>query len=203
MQVTQMAPAQAATTEEPTSGFRTIPTRIQDVPPLVVEKDEALKQEVVLRLETVAGGLAKTHRASAEAYLSQGMYEAALPHLDAAVTFAPGELEYRNQLGYIRYLTGDDTGAIEAFEHVLGAEPGNGDASFNLGMVLFGQKNFVAAEQRFAAALAQTPDDAETWNNRGVCLFQMGNTSDAKTCFERALRIEPDNQDAGFNLQNC
>ena len=173
------------------------------MPPLIVEKDESLKQEVVLRLEAVSTGLAKTHRASAEAYLSQGMYEAALPHLDAAVTFAPGELEYRNQLGYIRYLTGDDPGAIESFEHVLGAQPDNGDASFNLGMVLFGQSNYVAAEQRFAAALEQTPDDSETWNNRGVCLFQVGNTTEAKTCFDNALRIEPDNQDARFNLQNC
>ena len=101
-----------------------------------------------------------------------------------------------------RDLTGDDVGAINTFNMVLANDGRNGDAWFNLGMVLFGQSQFAEAEDCFRRASELAPNDAQTWNNRGVCLHQMQRVVDAKACFLQALRIDSNDADAKFNLQN-
>ncbi|MCA8949958.1 MAG: tetratricopeptide repeat protein [Planctomycetes bacterium] len=200
------APLPASAAAVPTaSGFQSIPTRIRDlrdtqVPPLVVEDQN--KEAICQSLGELGIKLAEIHRTAGEAYLSQGLYDQALPHIEAAATFGSGDIEYRMQAGFIRYVTGDDIGAIDAFNAVIAAEPGNAEGWFNLGMVLFGQEQFAEAEDCFARSLAVEPGDAQTWNNRGVCLWKLGKPSDAKVCFERAITIDPNDQDAAFNLQN-
>src|SRR5262245_58553367 len=125
------------------SGFQPIPTRIRETPPLVVDPTESkTKAEVISRLGELATNLASVHRTAAEGYLSQGLYAEALPHLEAAATFAAGNAEYHNQLGFVRYLQGNDTGAIGAFRRALELKPNDADGWFNLGMVHFGQGRF-------------------------------------------------------------
>ncbi|MFM1870959.1 MAG: repeat-containing protein YrrB [Planctomycetota bacterium] len=190
------------------SGFASIPTRIRDVrdaqiPPLVVQPmAEQDKTVVVQSLAELGTKLGEIHRTAAEAFLSQGMYEQSLPHLEAAVTFG-GETEHQMQLGFVRYITGDDVGAINTFNMVLAADSANADAWFNLAMVLFGQNQFAEAEDCFRHVCELAPNDSQTWNNRGVCLFQIGKKNDAKACFSQALRIDPQDADAKFNLGNC
>ncbi len=185
------------------SGFGTIPTRIQDLAPLVVEGDSTVKIQVVDTLIDLAGQLANVHRVAAEAYISQGCYEEAVPHLLSAVTFAADNIEYHNQHGFVQFLTGDDAGAIASFERVLQDEPRQVDALFNLGMVLFGQQDLARAEACFRQVVEVTPGDAEAWNNRGACIYQAGNRADASICFRRALEIDPQNEDATANLAAC
>ena len=77
----------------PTSGFQSIPTRISDlrdaqVPPLVVEPDQN-KEAICQSLGELGVRLAEIHRTAGEAYLSQGMYDEALPHIEASATFSP------------------------------------------------------------------------------------------------------------------
>jgi Flp pilus assembly protein TadD len=200
------SPASSAAVQ-PRTGFQPIPTRIRDsrdaqvVPPLVVESmGDAQKAQVRQTLGELGIKLAEIHRTAAEAYLSQGLYEPALPHLDAAATFAPTEIEYHNQLGFVRYVTGDDVGAIASFQRVIAGEPGNADAWFNLGMVLYGQNQSADAEGCFRRAIDNGADDAQSWNNRGVCLFQVQRRDEARNCFLRALKADPADQDARFNL---
>lgn len=108
----------------PTQGFQPIPTRIRDmrdtqVPPLVVEPEKEAEKAVIREsLSELGLKLAEIHRTAAEAYLSQGLYEQALPHLDAAATFSPTENEYHMQLGFVQYVTGDDASAIKSFNKV-------------------------------------------------------------------------------------
>src|SRR5262245_19005660 len=80
-------------------GFQPIPTRIRDirdaqaVPPLVVEPQAQQQQALVEQsLAELAGRMAEIHRTADEAFLSQGSYDKALPHLECAATMAPGEL---------------------------------------------------------------------------------------------------------------
>ena len=141
------------------------------------------------------------HRTAAEAYLSQGLYDQSLPHLEAATTFSPSENEYHMQLGFVQYVTGDDAGAIKSFNTVISAEEGNGEAWFNLGMVLFGQEQYTEAEYCFRNACDIDGNDAQTWNNRGVCLWKLQRTDEARTCFQSALKVDPNDADAQFNLQ--
>lgn len=190
------------------SGFQPIPTRIRDlrdgpgVPPLVVEPaDQQRKAAVEQSLAELGTKLAEIHRTAAEAYLSQGSYDKSLPHLEAAVNLLPGEAEYHHQLGFVRYITGDDVGAINSFNGALAVDASNGEAWFNLGMVLFGQSQFAEAEVCFGRALDQNAADAQTWNNRGVCLWRLDRTVDARTCFQHALQLDPSDADATFNLQ--
>jgi Flp pilus assembly protein TadD len=179
----------------PRSGFQPIPTRIRDtreaqVPPLVVEPvAEENKAAIRQSLGELGVKLAEIHRTAAEAYLSQSCYEQALPHLEAAATFGASDTDYQLQLGYVRYLTGDDVGAINAFNTVLAADGNHSEAWFNLGMVLFGQSQHPEAEDCFRRACELQPGDAQTWNNRGVC-------------FAKALQIDPTDADATYNLAN-
>lgn len=189
-------------------GFQPIPTRIRDVrdaqvPPLVVNPiADQNRQAVTESLTELGSRLADIHRTAAEAWLSQGAYDKALPHLETAATFAPTEMEYHHQLGFVRYITGDDVGAINSFNMVLANDNTNSEAWFNLGMVLFGQSQFAEAEDCFRKSLDHFPGDAQTWNNRGVCLWRLDRIADARACFQRALQIDPNDQDAVYNLAN-
>ncbi|MSR38437.1 MAG: tetratricopeptide repeat protein [Planctomycetes bacterium] len=192
------------------SGFQPIPTRIRDtrdanpLPSLLVEPAaKAQRAAVCESLGELSTKLADVHRTAAEAYLSQGLYEQSLPHLAAATTFAPSELEYHNQLGFVRYVTGDDIGAIASFQQVLASDGTNGEAWFNLGMVMFGQNQFGDAETCFQRATENGAEDAQTWNNRGVCLWQLQRKTDAKVCFQRALKLDPTDLDAQHNLASA
>jgi Flp pilus assembly protein TadD len=190
----------------PRSGFQPIPTRIKDVreaqvPPLLVTPMAAEQQTAIRQsLGELGCKLAEIHRTAAEAYLSQGLYELSLPHLEAAATFGPGETEYQLQLGFIRYLTGDDVGAINSFNAVLAVDSSQAEAWFNLGMVLFGQGQHTEAEDCFRRTSELQPGDAQVWNNRGVCLWQLERREDARACFQRALQLDPSDADARFNL---
>lgn len=189
-------------------GFQAIPTRIRDtrdgqVPPLVVAStDDAGKAAICESLAELSTRLAEIHRTAAEAYLSQGLYDEAMPHLEAATNFSPTELEYRMQLGFVQYVCGDDAGAVKSFNEVITAQEDNGEAWFNLGMVVFGQEQFTEAEYCFRRAVELDGGDAQTWNNRGVCLYQLSRADEARTCFENALKLDPQDEDAQFNLQN-
>jgi Flp pilus assembly protein TadD len=182
-------------------GFTPIPTRIKDTPPLVVDTTESeSKKAVVSHLGDLAQRLAQIHRTAAEGYLSQGMYSEALPHLEAAVTFAKDNAEYQNQLGFVRYICGDDQGAVGSFQRALELQPANPDGWFNLGMVQYGQGRFAEAEDSFRISTEHAPNNPETWNNRGVALHRLGRINDARICFQRALQIDPSNADAKANL---
>lgn len=192
----------------PAQGFQAIPTRIRDnrdgqLPPLVVAPtSDANKAAVCESLAELGARLAEIHRTAAEAFLSQGLYEQAMPHLEAATTFSPTEIEFRMQLGFVQYVCGDDAGAIKTFNEVITAEEDNGEAWFNLGMVVFGQQQFTEAEYCFRRASELEGGDAQTWNNRGVCLWQLDRIEEARSCFENALKIDPRDEDAQFNLQH-
>ena len=186
------------TVNQPTNpGFQPIPTRIRDIAPLIVDAESGIDQEtrsqVISSLEELGTNLASVHRTAAEAYLSQAMYEQAIPHLETAV---------RYQLGFVAYLAGNDELAIQSFQAVIGKDARQQDAIFNLGMVLFGKSIYEQAENCFRAYLELQPDDAQAWNNRGVTLHQIGRSDDARACFQRALQIDPNDQDAQFNLQS-
>jgi Tfp pilus assembly protein PilF len=194
----------ATLTERPT--FQPIPTRIRDIrtppPPLVVEPtNDATAEETRERLAALDDKLARIHGIAAEAYLSKGQYEQALPHLEAAAAFLTSDIPAHLQLAFVRYITGDDNAALRTYEAVLGKDPRNGEAWFSLGMVLFGCDKHAEAESCFRHASEITPQDAQVWNNLGVCLWKMGRGADAKVCFQKALQIDANDVDAKFNLE--
>lgn len=196
----------SAITQNQGQTFQPIPTRIRDmreagVPPLVVEPAQEQEKAVIRESLTELGlELAEIHRTAAEAYLSQGLYDESLPHLVTAATFSPSENEYHMQLGFVQYVTGDDASAIKSFNLVISDDENNGEAWFNVGMVVFGQEQYTEAEYCFRRANELEADDAQTWNNRGVCLWKLERIDEARTCFTNALQFDPSDEDAKFNL---
>lgn len=188
--------------------FKPIPTRIRDMrdvqaPPLVVEPAQE-QEKIAIRdsLTELGIKLAEIHRTAAEAFLSQGLYDESLPHLEASATFSPTESEYHMQLGFVQYVTGDDASAIKSFNRVIGDDENNDEAWFNLGMVVFGQEQHTEAEYCFRRACELDANDAQTWNNRGVCLWKLERLGEARTCFQNAIQLDPNDEDAQFNLQS-
>lgn len=181
------------------NSFAKVPTRIAS-PGATLSAQEI--PAVLDRLAELEVQAAQFHRIVAEAYCTQGRLESALVHQESAVRMLPTSLEYQNQLGYLRYLTGDDS-ATTVFEDILRVDPRNGEAWYNLAMVRFGQNQFGEAERAFARAAELMPSDAETWNNLGVARFHNGRIAEAKACFERALALDPTNDDARQNLGDC
>ena len=106
------------------------------------------------------------------------------------------------QLGFVQYICGDDASAIKSFNKCISDNENNGEAWFNLGMVVFGQEQFTEAEYCFRRACEIEANDAQTWNNRGVCLWKLERTDEARTCFNNALQLDPKDADAQFNLQS-
>lgn len=196
----------SAIPENQGQGFQPIPTRIRDMreaggSPLVVEPTaEKEKALICENLGELAVKLAEIHRTAAEGYLSQRLYDQALPHLEAAATFSPDENDYHMQLGFVQYVTGDDASAIKSFNRIISEDENNGEAWFNLGMVVFGQEQYTEAEYCFRRSSELEADDAQTWNNRGVCLWKLERIDEARTCFTNALQLDPSDEDAKFNL---
>lgn len=194
----------ATITQRP--AFQPIPTRIRDIrttatPPLVVEPtNDATATETRERLAALDEKLARIHGIAAEAYLTKGQYEQALPHLEAAAAFLATDIPVQLQLAFVKYVTGDDAGALRTYETVLNKDPRNGEAWYSLGMVLFGCEKHAEAESCFRHASEITPQDAQVWNNLGVCLWKMSRLTEATECFRRAIGIDPSDTDAKFNL---
>lgn len=184
-----------------------LPTRIHDIrrtdvsPPVVDTVREKAQPAILEGLSELGCRLAEIHRTAAEAYLSQSLYEEALPHLEAAATFAPAENGDYMQLGLVQYLTNDDASAIKSFNHILSDDDRIGDAWYNLGMVVFGQGQYTEAEYCFRRVTELETTDAQTWNNRGVCLWKLDRVEEARSCFMDALQLDPSDEDAKSNLR--
>ena len=169
--------------------FGPVPTRIQDLPELIVDPaTEEVRGQMNETLVDLGSRLAIIHMTAAEAYLSQGMYKGSIPHVEAAVGMDRLNAANLNQLGYVKYLSGDDRGAAEAFEEVLGVTPGDPDALYNIGMIAFGESDLSMAETAFRECSEKDPSNAQVWNNLGVVLFQQGNAAEAR---QRGRRSQP------------
>ena len=160
----------------------------------------ATQAQVLKMLQDLETWTANVHRVAAETYLTQSLYAEAIVHLEAACRFDAGNAEYHNELGTLRYMTGDDEGALVCFDAARELDRNNAATNFNRGMVLFGQGRLREAEESFALASLADDRNAENWNNLGVTRFQLGKKEEARACFLKALQCDPQNADARDNL---
>ena len=86
------------------------------------------------------------------------------------------------------------------WSHVLthGAGP-NAVAHYQLGLALYGSRNFEAARAHYAEALRIDPTDI-AHNNLGVVLSRQGNYEAAAAHYAEALRLNPNYLDPHYNL---
>lgn len=204
MVVQTQTPAATAATSSAPETLNPVPTRIQDVPELVITQEmKDARGAIVDTVAELGAKLTTVHISAAEALLSQGLYEESLVYLKAAALLAPENIDNLNQLGYVQYLAGSDAEALETFEKVITLDSQNADALFNVGMISFGIGDLLTAESSFAACTHVDGNNAELWNNLGVVFFQQGKTIDARGCFQKALEIDPSYEDARVNLNDA
>ena len=142
-------------------------------------------------------------RTTAEGWLQQAAYARALACLEAATHLAPEDPALLHELGYVRYLAGDDAGALRAYDAALDRGAASRDLHAGRALILFARGDHQGARDAYQRALQIGPEDAELWNNLGVARHRSGDARGAADCFRQALALDPHCADARQNLSGC
>lgn len=97
---------------------------------------------------------------------------------------------YNNQ-GVEKFKTGDDRGAIEAYDRAIAVNPKYGTSYVNRGIVKFKLGNIQAAIKDYNLAIAINSQDNDAYYNRGIAEFEAGQERAAIADFDRAIAIDP------------
>jgi lipoprotein NlpI len=154
---------------------------------------------------------ANAHADLGNALLAERKYEEAIEQFHRAVGLDGQNVAAYNGLGRAMYASGEvlpaeqleqkrirRRAAIDAFRHAVELAPHDGDAYYNLGIVLRRHDNPVEADEIFQKATDQYRSmvDRDRGNARahrelGRLLHNSGNHSAAISEYEEAIRIEP------------
>jgi tetratricopeptide (TPR) repeat protein len=106
-------------------------------------------EEMLRRALTIDPGLAKTHFFLGTALKSLGRYDEALEHLRTASSKYPRDRVVLNQLGRVLFLQRQYGPAVEALKRVLGVDPEDLQAHYNLMLAYrgLGQTELAAREE--------------------------------------------------------
>jgi superkiller protein 3 len=118
--------------------------------------------EAALRAAVLSGPDVSIARLQYGAYLArEGMFEAALEHLQAAVELEPADPAMRGELAIALALKGDYANAVTAFESALELAPDDSWSRLLLGLVYNEMEQGEPAAEALLQAAAERPDDAE------------------------------------------
>ncbi len=130
---------------------------------------------------------------SAQAEL--GRYAAATDSFQMMVDLKPNLASYAN-VAYVRNLTGDADGAVEAMKLAVAAAPRGTEnsawANHELADIYFDAGNLNEAEKYFQAALNDFPGYHEALTGLGHIRAAEGDDDAAKELFQRSLSVYPD-----------
>ncbi len=158
--------------------------------------------QIEKNLLQLSSGIAQALSAASDAFLSSGNYPNALKHMQAAVDIQPHDYDLQQQLGYARYLAGDDAGALEIYHRLIEQGHSNWAIHANMGVVLVGREDYAGAIAAFETAISTGGESAETVNNLGVAHYRAGDLVAARKCFERTLQLDAEHIEAAENLSN-
>jgi tetratricopeptide (TPR) repeat protein len=90
--------------------------------------------------------------------------------------------------------------AVSAFRKVVGREPDNFEAQFNLGFALLGWGRNGNAIEEFKKALKLQPRNSQVWSNMAIAYENMGKSPEAIGALDNAVKCDPNNITARVNL---
>lgn len=157
----------------------------------VVLRDSGLFPQAKRELEhclTLAPGRADIHAALGVLFDAWHRPEDARSHHLTAVTVAPSNAAFRNNLGFSLYLAGDIDAAIKQLEAALAMDPSLTMAYNNLAFAYGRRGDFEDAERTFRATLGE----AATMINMALVYDEHGRDDDAASLRERAYVLNPD-----------
>ena len=139
------------------------------------------------------------------AHLASGAFEAALAHIDKALSENPNVAEAQNASGLALLQLNRPQHAIERFEKALALEPDLAEARVNIGLALLHLGKNLEAADRFEWALAIAPRHAVARRSLGMAYARLGHHDKACAQFQAALAISPDmaaaHVDLGISLE--
>ncbi len=99
-------------------------------------------------------------------------------------------------LGNIHTGEGEQQKAEAEYLAALALDPGNGPASFNLGVLMFNQERWAEALVRFQWASSLDPGHAQGFYYQGLAHLKLGRKLSAESDFRAALAADPKYEDA-------
>lgn len=129
----------------------------------------------------------------------RGELKAAEKYLKIASELLPNSPYIWNNLGNLRFLAGDDEGAISAWSNALKFKPDLSEAWCNMGLIHMRHENFDEAENCMRKAVA-SKDLAQAWCVLANLAEKRGNTEDAILICRKVLGFQPGYHSATFML---
>jgi tetratricopeptide (TPR) repeat protein len=111
-----------------------------------------------------------------------------------------GSVEELMASGAALLRNGAYTEAIGTFRKVLGMEPRNFEAQYNLAFAYLQAERYDKSVAEFNKALSLEPRNAECWANIGFAYERLGKTSKAADAIARSVELNPNNLEARMNL---
>jgi Flp pilus assembly protein TadD len=142
--------------------------------------------------------MARTHNALGVLADMQRDHGRAQQHFEDALALAADSPQVLNNLGYSRYLSGNQRGAIAAFQEAIKTDPSYKRAWRNLALVYARQRNY----EKALDALSKVQDIPKAYNDVGYVAMVGGRLDDAESFFDEAMRQSPQYYElAGLNAQ--
>ena len=124
----------------------------------------------------------------------------AVPLLQKAISLAPNQANYDNDLGIVFASLGNMAAATQHFKDACVKKPNYAEAHRNLGEAYLRQGDPVAAIAPLQQAVAIHPSFAAAHNSLGCAFLQVGKQATARDAFKKSLLYDANNADAKMNL---
>ena len=123
--------------------------------------------------------------------------------LAGVATLVGGEAHRRAEKGNELFRQGKNDAALEEYGKAQAAAPTAAQIPYDIGNVLYREKNYAGSAEALEKALAQAPPSLvpHVAYNLGNALFQDKRYDDAVKAYVRALKSDPKDADARRNLE--
>ncbi|MGC4000843.1 MAG: tetratricopeptide repeat protein [Anaeromyxobacter sp.] len=118
--------------------------------------------------------------------LARGDVDGAAEALEQARALRPDDVQVMGLAGQVAYRRGDWAVAVEAWQTLVDANPGEPAARVNLGLALLRGRRHAEAVRQLEVALELAPDHRRAMNYLGLALLECNDPRRARTWFVRA-----------------
>lgn len=133
-------------------------------------------------------------------YLDRSEPDKARVFFEKASNLKPPDLSACYNIGRLKQLENDHTGAINIYRSIVDEQPRLGLVWNNLGIAYREMGEPDEAISCFRRAVAFAPDLTEAWNNLGVAQDESHLIKNAVTSYKKAIALQPGYVSAHFNL---
>jgi tetratricopeptide (TPR) repeat protein len=143
-----------------------------------------------IALQGTRRAAAYAHYLRAKVWAEQNENEKSTAEFQKAVQLRPDYAEAWSDLGGMRRLTLDHTGAVHALERAVALKPDDALAQYRLGQLYLQDGRALRAVKHLKQALSYAPDDRATLYNLMLALRKTGKLEEAKPIEERMAELQ-------------